>query len=111
MIPPPGRRIVRRVSASESAASAASRPLSSCESGKPGPVQGLGLVVAGQQAEADRDAGVEGDPGEPGRGGVADVLEVRGAAPDDHAEGHHGIEPALAATWAASGSSKDPGTR
>src|SRR5690242_1180048 len=57
-----------------------------------GSFQRLLLGVAGEQAETDRHAVVERDPGEPvGRRG-GDVLEVRGATADDHAERDHGVE-------------------
>ena len=36
---------------------------------------------------------VERDPAEAVGGGVADVVEVRRAAADDHAEGDHGVVP------------------
>ena len=71
----------------------ASQPLSSARAGQPGPVEGLLLGVAGQHAVADRHAGVQRDPGEPGGDRVADVLEVRRAAADDHAERDDGVVP------------------
>ena len=61
--------------------------------GQPGAVARLLLGVAGQHAVAHRLAGVEGDPGEPGGDRVADVLEVRGAAADDHPERDDGVVP------------------
>jgi hypothetical protein len=60
---------------------------------EPGPVEGLLVGVAGEQTEADRHAVVERDPGQPVGGRRRDVLEVRGPAPDDHAQGDHGVEP------------------
>ena len=60
-----------------------------------GAVERLLLGVAGEQAEADRDAVVERDPAEPVGGRVADVVEVRGAAADDDAERDDGVVPLL----------------
>lgn len=59
----------------------------------------LGVVIRGGtphfdyvcNAETDRHPGVERDPGEPVGGGVADVVEVRGAAPDDDPERDDGV--------------------
>ena len=66
-------------------------------------VEALLLVVEGEHAEADRLAGVERDAGEAvGRGG-GDVLEVRGAAAHDHAEGDHRIRPGSSATLRGDG--------
>ena len=56
-----------------------------------GAVERLGVVVAGEHAEADRRAGVERDPGQAVGGGGADVVEVRRAAADDDAERDHGV--------------------
>src|SRR6478672_3802248 len=58
-----------------------------------GPVEGLLVVVAGQHPEAHRGLVVEGHPGEAVGGRVADVVEVRGAPADHHAERHHGVVP------------------
>src|SRR4051812_8975762 len=55
-------------------------------SGESAPVERLLLVVAGEHAEPYRDAGVEGDTGEPVGDGPADVLEVRCATADDDAQ-------------------------
>ena len=76
-----------------------------------GPVQRLLVVVAREYAEADRHAGVERDPGQAVGGGVADVVEVRGATADDDAEGDDGVVPLPASASATTGSSKVPGTR
>ncbi len=54
--------------------------------GQPGAVAGLLGVRAGPQAEADGLAGVQADAGEAGGGGLADVVEVGGAAAHDDAE-------------------------
>ena len=88
-----GARSRAAVSAVARAAMAASQPLSSAEPGRPGAVAGLLLGVAGQDAVADGLARVERHPGEPGGDRVADVLEVRGAAADHHAEGDDGVVP------------------
>src|SRR5699024_7087883 len=57
-----------------------------------GPVESLLFGVAGEHAEAHGLARVDGDPVEPVGGGLADIVEVRGAAADDDAEGHDRVE-------------------
>ena len=54
-------------------------------------IKGLGLVVTGEHAEADRDAGVDGDSSQAVGGSAADVVEVRRATADDDAERHDGV--------------------
>src|SRR5262245_7439410 len=44
------------------------------------------LVVAGQHAKSDRDSVLYGYLREPDRGSLADVLEMRRSAPDNHPE-------------------------
>src|SRR5947208_9232189 len=62
--------------------------------GQPGPVEGLLLVVAGEHAEADRNAGAMRDEDQSGGRGLAHIVEMRGATADDHAEGDDGVDPA-----------------
>ena len=76
----------RRARAVAIAASAASRALVLLRAGQAGAVEALLLVVEGEHAEADGLAGVERDPGEAVGRRRRDVLEVRCAAADDHAE-------------------------
>jgi hypothetical protein len=52
----------------------------------------LGLVVAGQHAEADRHPGAHGDVGQAGGRGGADVVEVRGPAADHHTQRDDRVE-------------------
>src|SRR5689334_15404993 len=59
--------------------------------GQSAPVQSRLYRVTGQHAVPDGPAGVEGDAGQACRHRVADVLEVRGAAADDHAEAGHSV--------------------
>src|SRR5699024_3803974 len=59
--------------------------------GQSRPVQRLLLVAAGEQAEADRGAVVEGDASQPVGRRRAHVVEVRGAAADHYVEGDHGV--------------------
>src|SRR5690606_1873151 len=66
-------------------------PLVLTGSGSPCAVERLLEGVAREDAEADRRTGVEGDPAEAVRHGVADVLEVGRATADDHAERHHHV--------------------
>src|SRR3954447_26047475 len=56
-------------------------------SGESAAVERLLLVVAGEHAEPYRDAGVQGDTGEPVGGRLADVVEVRRPPADDDTEG------------------------
>ena len=87
----PGARS-RRATAVATAATAASYALvlRASRAGRPGR-SACSLVVAGEHPEADRHAGVARDPGQPVGGRLADVLEVRRAAADDHPEGDHGV--------------------
>ena len=90
---PPVPTRSRSATAVATAAIAASRPLSSCEPSQPGPVQRLLLVVAGEQPEPDRYAGVDRHPGQPVGRGLADVVEVRRAAADHDSERDHRVVP------------------
>ena len=74
-----------------SAARQASAPLSSAAPGPPERATRLLAGVAGEHAVADRGALVQRDPGQPGGHRVADVLEVRGAAADHHAQRDDGV--------------------
>ena len=56
----------------------------------PGPGQGLFLVLPGEDAEDDRDAGVELDASEAGGALARDQVEGPGLALDDRAEGDDG---------------------
>src|SRR5207245_10501744 len=59
--------------------------------GQSAPVQSRLYRVTRQHTVTYRSPGVESDPGEARRHRVADVLEVRSAAADDHPETGHGV--------------------
>ena len=81
----------RSTSAVASAADIASAPLSSVGSGRAAAGDRLLEGVAGQHAVADRHPGIQRDPGQPGRHRIADVLEMRCATADHHAERDDGV--------------------
>ena len=56
------------------------------------PGQGLVDGVGGEHPEDDRDAGVERGALEARRAFAGDEIEMRGLAPDDRAQRHHGID-------------------
>ena len=56
------------------------------------PLQALLFTQQRQQPKDDRTAGVELHPHEPVGDGVGDVLKVHGAALDQRADGHDGVE-------------------
>src|ERR1700730_700631 len=60
--------------------------------GTPRAILRLLVVVGGEHAEDDRNAGVEAHPEDPLLGGGGDEGEVVGLAPDHRPDAHHGVD-------------------